>query len=470
MKDESGRIVYANSACSRTFGYTNDELVGRNVSTLCPEPHRSAHDSYLERYLRTREARVLGVGRKLRGCRKDGVEFPMYLSLSESVEGTTRRFHGIIRDLSAEEEQRALTEAIVDSCLESIVAIDAQGTMLRVNRACCVKFGYEAHELVGRNVNMLMGEPHHSAHDSYLSRYVATGRGNIMGRGRELAARRRDGREFPIHLSLSEARVGGKVVFTGIMADLSAEKNALAQTRAMVESALDPIVSINEQGVILGVNNACAELFLYSRDELVGHNVSMLCPEPHRSAHNTYLARYAATGLSSVIGSRRAITALAKDGTPRQVFLAVSEARARDGSRIFTAIARDAQAEVSLIRSQLELEQSEQLLLNILPEPISRQLKAREAGAGHLASAFDHCTILFADVVGFTALSASMAPLELVRTLNTIFSSFDALVDRYKLEKIKTIGLSWAEVVVVVGVCDLSFCRRRLYGCLWALA
>lgn len=86
---------------------------------------------------------------------------------------------------------------------------------------------------------------------------------------------------------------------------------------------------------------------------------------------------------------------------------------------------------------QAEQEKSEQLLLNILPETIANQLKqSQDAIAEH----FDEVTILFADIVGFTTLSSRLTPIELVSLLNQMFSKFDALAERYGLEKIKTIG------------------------------
>ncbi|MBE9042042.1 adenylate/guanylate cyclase domain-containing protein [Oscillatoriales cyanobacterium LEGE 11467] len=84
-----------------------------------------------------------------------------------------------------------------------------------------------------------------------------------------------------------------------------------------------------------------------------------------------------------------------------------------------------------------EQEKSEQLLLNILPEPIATRLK-HDRGA--IAEHFDEVTILFADLVGFTPLSARLQPLELVNLLNEIFSTFDRLAEKHGLEKIKTIG------------------------------
>ncbi|MGB3404360.1 MAG: adenylate/guanylate cyclase domain-containing protein [Microcoleaceae cyanobacterium] len=102
--------------------------------------------------------------------------------------------------------------------------------------------------------------------------------------------------------------------------------------------------------------------------------------------------------------------------------------------QIYDAITERNKAESAL---RLEKEKSESLLLNILPKPIAEQLKQ---SPGCIADRFDQATILFADITDFTGLSSQLSPTELVKLLNEIFSTFDQLVDRYNLEKIKTIG------------------------------
>jgi PAS domain S-box-containing protein len=99
--NERGIMESANPAAERMFGWTAGEMVGRNVSMLMPEPDRSAHDGYLRRYLMTGERRVIGIGREVRGLRRDGTLFPMDLAISETPLPSGRRiFTGLLRDVS----------------------------------------------------------------------------------------------------------------------------------------------------------------------------------------------------------------------------------------------------------------------------------------------------------------------------------------------------------------------------------
>ena len=98
--DEEARIQSFSATAVRQFGYEPDEVVGRNVSMLMPEPYRSQHDGYMARYLKTGERRIIGIGRVVVGLRRDGSTFPMELSVGEMRSGGVRYFTGFIRDLT----------------------------------------------------------------------------------------------------------------------------------------------------------------------------------------------------------------------------------------------------------------------------------------------------------------------------------------------------------------------------------
>jgi PAS domain S-box-containing protein len=111
--------------------------------------------------------------------------------------------------------------AVVNTAVDAIITIDDRGTIDSVNPAAERMFGYAAGELLGRNVSLLMPEPYASEHDGYVSRYLATGKARIIGIGREVVGLRKDGTTFPLDLSVSEFRVGGRRMFTGILHDIT---------------------------------------------------------------------------------------------------------------------------------------------------------------------------------------------------------------------------------------------------------
>ena len=226
--DERGRIESFNPAAERLFGYREAEVLGHDVKMLMPSPYHEEHDGYLSRYVETHVKKIIGIGREVTGLRRDGSTFPLHLSVGETAVAGERRFTGILHDLSdrvrLEERLRASEarwRAVVESAVDAIIVIDARGHIEAFNPAAERLFGYSEQDVAGRNVSMLMPSPYHEEHDGYLARYLATGVQKIIGLGREVTGRRRDGTTFPLHLSVGEALLAGERKFTGILHDLS---------------------------------------------------------------------------------------------------------------------------------------------------------------------------------------------------------------------------------------------------------
>ncbi|WP_245602909.1 sensor histidine kinase [Leisingera methylohalidivorans] len=125
--------------------------------------------------------------------------------------------------LSLRRKKTELT-AIQDNTVEGMITISTEGTILSYNRACRKIFGYDAEEAIGRNVKFLMPEHYRTEHDGYLSNYLRTGQKKIIGTAREVEGQRKDGSIFPLDLSVSEVRVGGHLLFSGIVRDISEQK------------------------------------------------------------------------------------------------------------------------------------------------------------------------------------------------------------------------------------------------------
>jgi len=208
--------------------------------------------------------------------------------------------------------------------------------------------------VIGRNVSLLMPSPYHEEHDAYLASYVETGMAKIIGVGRQVTGRRRDGTTFPLHLSVGEMAIQGERKFTGMLHDLSERmrldeelRDSEARWRAVIDSAVDGIVVIDSHGRIEAFNPAAERLFGHQERDVIGRNVNILMPSPYREEHDTYLARHLATGVQKIIGTGREVTGLRKDGSTFPLHLSVG--RMTVGSaRKFTGILHDLNARVQI--------------------------------------------------------------------------------------------------------------------------
>jgi len=126
--DETGHILSFSKAAERLFGFAEGELIGENVSTLMPSPDRERHDGYLQRYLKTGEKRIIGIGRLVTARRRDGTTFPMELSVGEALIGEHRVFTGFIRDLTERQDYEMRLHTLQDE-LAHVSRVTAMGTL-----------------------------------------------------------------------------------------------------------------------------------------------------------------------------------------------------------------------------------------------------------------------------------------------------------------------------------------------------
>lgn len=232
--DESGIICTVNKASLKLFGYEEKELVGQDIKIICGGGHGEHHHQYMKNYLQTGIKKVIGKKREVPARKKDGTEFPVELGLQEisSQGGEKRFFVGFIKDLTQLkthedelQERRALAEGMINASFEPMIEIDDKGEIKLVNQAACALLGYTREEFIGSNISMICGGGHAEKHASYLKKYMETGVKHIIGRKRQVKARRKDGSEIEVELGVQEVTLkGGKKAFCGYIRDLTQQK------------------------------------------------------------------------------------------------------------------------------------------------------------------------------------------------------------------------------------------------------
>lgn len=167
-----------------------------------------------------------------------------------SIWATTLVVLGYKSARAAADDQRARSAAILETAVDALVSIDEQGRIELFNRAAERIFGWQESEVLGKNVSLLMPAPYRAEHDGYLRHYLETKERKVIGVGREVQGRRKDGSLFPLELALAEVPLRDRRIFTAVMRDISERKAH--------ESARDELLKS------LGEKNAELERFTYT--------------------------------------------------------------------------------------------------------------------------------------------------------------------------------------------------------------
>jgi PAS domain S-box-containing protein len=242
--DVSGRVVYLNGVAEAVTGWPQAEAIGKTLEAvfhIVNERTRSAVENPATRALR--EGVIVGLANHSVLIRKDGTERPIDDSASPIRDGQGHLIGCVLvfRDVTGRRrveqqlaDDAARIESIVNHAIDGIIAIDEAGTVEAFNPAAERLFGYRAEEVIGRNVKLLMPEPFRGEHDGYLANYRRTGQAKIIGIGREVEGRRKDGSTFPMDLAVSEFRLGQRRYFTGLVRDITERKRAEKQVYGLL--------------------------------------------------------------------------------------------------------------------------------------------------------------------------------------------------------------------------------------------
>ncbi|WP_456424737.1 PAS domain S-box protein [Rhodocaloribacter sp.] len=366
MLTADGIIATWNAGAVRIFGYGEEDMVGRPFARCFPATDVEAGEP--ERILdRTRTDGPCTLVSRL--LRNDGACFWAALDLSplHDAAGDMLSYAVVLRDITdervaAEESLRAQARlrSLLNTVPGYILTLKPDGTITYINRTY-PDFSTEA--LLGRNVIDWVPEEDREAFRAALRRVVATGKTvELETRGPG------PNRQTAVFLTRigPVLRDGEVESLTMVATDITRHKEAQttlqareAYLRAVVDTAVEGIISIDEQGIIQSFNCAAERIFGYRADEIIGRNVNVLMPSPYREEHDDYIRNYLTTGRKKIIGIGREATGLRKDGSLFPLELSVSEFRYAD-QRMFAGIVRDITERKELERYLAEAASAEQ--------------------------------------------------------------------------------------------------------------
>jgi PAS domain S-box-containing protein len=396
-KDLDGTIRTWNRRAERLYGYPHEEAVGRSVERLIPADLAEEFGTIMSRLRRGETIEQLETER----LRKDGQRFPVALTISPVRDSSGKVVSGsvISRDISERKRaEAALRESerryreLMKAMPAAVYTCDAQGRITLYNEAAVALWGREP--VVGEDlwcgswrvyrpdgtplpvdecpmaITLREGRP---ARDEFVIERPDGTRRNIL--------------PYPEPLFDSSGQLIGAV---NMLFDITDRKRAEEAVRdreerlqAILDTAMDAIITIDHRGIIQSVNSATEGMFGYTAAEMIGQSVNLLMASPYREAHDGYLARYLQTGEKHIIGINREVEGRRKDGSLFPADLAVSEIK---HLKLFTGIHRDLTERKQLEREVVEVASLQQRRIGQdLHDSVAQELTALNLLANDLA-------------------------------------------------------------------------------------
>ncbi|MEM1093604.1 MAG: PAS domain S-box protein [Bacteroidota bacterium] len=241
-------------------------------------------------------------------------------------------------------DERALAQ-VLEQAIDAVVTIDEHNNVTFYNRAAERLWGYSKAEVLGQNVKMLVPHMIRGRHDDMVNANRRTGVNKIVGSSRHVELERKDGEKVWVSLSLSKVTVGGRIMYTAFLKDITAQRDAQEIISQTLEQALDAVVTIDEHNNVTFYNRAAERLWGYSKAEVLGQNVKMLVPHMIRGRHDDMVNANRRTGVNKIVGTSREVHLERKDGTFRWANLSLSKVDL--GTRtMYTAFVKDVTDEV----------------------------------------------------------------------------------------------------------------------------
>lgn len=232
----------------------------------------------------------------------------------------------------------ALFSALLDAAPDAMVVADRDGRIVLVNAQTETLFQYQRAELIGASVEILVPGRFRKHHPHHRQSYVRDPRFRAMGTGLELYARRKDGSEFPVEISLSPLSTPDGILVSGTIRDITDRKLVEEKFRALLESAPDAMVIVDSSGHITLVNAQTERMFGYERAELLGQAVEILMPSRYRGQHSEHRRSYCDQPKVRAMGSGLELHGRHKDGTEFPIEISLSPIDTPQGRLVASAI------------------------------------------------------------------------------------------------------------------------------------
>ncbi|MFL6210411.1 MAG: PAS domain S-box protein [Pyrinomonadaceae bacterium] len=341
---DEGRYVAVNDTFLNLTGYKREEVIGRTSADLGIWPNPAARAEVIE--LLKSQGRIRN--RETEYRMKDG-QVRRFLMSAEIIE-LEGRPHLITASIDITERDRAEERfrQLIEGAPNGMVMVDGTGKLVLINAQIEKTFGYNRAELLGQPIEMLVPARFHAHHPAYRDSFITNPTARPMGAGRDLYGLRKDGSEFPVEIGLNPLQTEQGTMVLGTVVDITERKRAeetlrrsQAQLAGVIGSAMDAIISVDEEQRIVLFNQAAERMFLYPAEEAMGQPLDRFIPKRFRPTHRGHIEDFGRTHVTKrTMGSLGAIFGLRADGEEFPIEASISQLES-EGRKFYTVILRD---------------------------------------------------------------------------------------------------------------------------------
>ena len=358
-----GTVMYWNKRAEEIFGYERSEVENRTLSSVIVPPNRVQEEQ--DQFQQALHSGFSSFESERRCKDRSLVHIYASYRVDRQADGKIKNVvttHKDVTHLKVLNDSRLLDaryRGLLESTPDAIIIANQTGHIVLINEQAVRMFKYDRQVLTGQRVEILLPERFHSSHLGHRAAFMAQPRQRSMGAGLELFGRRSDGEEFPVEISLSPLEIDGGLFVMSAIRDVADRKRADRKFKALLESAPDAIVIVDQQGSITLLNTQAQKLFGYSSEELLGQKIEVLVPAKYRDNHPGHRSAFSADPKVRPMGAGLELFGLHKDGSEFPVEISLSPLETEEGSFVMSAIRNVSdrkRVEQALQRANSELE------------------------------------------------------------------------------------------------------------------